>query len=80
MARSASSEVNVYSKLIKMIFSHMKEYGIFTSEKKSEKKTKNKKKKTSRCYFHYSFRITSVIFIVSLTDADPTSVFFLKLL
>ena len=57
----------------------MKEYGIFTSEKKSEKKNK-KKKKTSRCYFHYSFRITSVIFIVSLTDADPTSVFFLKLL
>ena len=25
--------------------------------------------------FHYSFRITSVVFIVSITDADPTSVF-----
>ena len=28
-----SSEVTVYPKLIKMIFSHVKGYGIYTSEK-----------------------------------------------
>ena len=25
--------------------------------------------------FYFSFRITSVVFIVALTDADPTSIF-----
>ena len=34
------------------------------------------RKLTSQCYFHYWFCITSVVFVVSLTDADPTSVFF----
>ena len=58
-------------KKIKLIFSHVKGYGIFTSKKK-----KKKKKKHGRV-IHSSFWITSGVFVVSLTDADPTSIFFL---
>ena len=59
----ASGEINVHPIWIKWYFSQVEEYDIFTSEK------------LRRCYFHYSFRITSICFILSLTDADPTSVF-----
>ena len=54
-----SGEINVYPKCIKMVFSQVKEDDIFTSG----------------CYFYYLFRITSVVSIVSLTDAVPTSFF-----
>ena len=62
---SLTSEINVQAKLIKMIFSLVKEYDVFTGEKI-----------TSQCYFHYSFRITSIVFVVSLTNADSHLGFF----
>ena len=50
-----------------MIFSQVKEYDIFTNNK------------WRRIYFYYSFRINSIVSIVSLTNADPTSGFLTSL-
>ena len=50
----ASGEINVFMKRIKIICSQRKEYDIFAS------------KITTRRYCRYSFRISSVVFIVSL--------------
>ena len=65
-----------YCKRWNQCISEMNKNDIFTSERIWYF---HKWKITSRCYFHYSFRNSSVIFIVSLTHADPASVFWTPL-